>query len=68
LKNYSLIVPVVEDDTKAVLYKCAAASEMGDSLAIIDMGWKVGGCCALLGGTGEGRKLKQMQGKSIDME
>jgi len=52
LKNYSLIVPVVEDDTKAVLYNCAAAAEMGDSLAITDMGmgWKVGGCCALLGG------------------
>jgi len=46
--------------------KCSAVAEMSDHLATIDMGRKVGrGCCA---GIGEGRKPKQLQGTSTDVE
>jgi len=40
---------------------------MGDRLATIDMGQKVGGCSAPFLGI-EGRKPKQLQGTSIDVE
>jgi len=40
---------------------------MGDRLATIDMGQKVGGCCAFLG-KGEGRKMKQQQGTNTNVE
>ena len=32
------------------LYGCSAVAEMGDRLATIDVGRKVGGCCALFQG------------------
>jgi len=41
---------------------------MDDRLATIDMGRKVGGCCALLGGTREGCKPKPLHGTSTDVE
>jgi len=54
------------------LYSCSAVAEMGNRLATIDMGWKVGGCCApFLGeeeGVGEDWKPKQLHGTSTDVE
>jgi len=36
---------------------CSAVAEIGDRLASIDMGRKVGGCCTLFG-VGEAQKPK----------
>jgi len=41
---------------------------MGDRLATIDKGRKVGGCCAPIWGTGEDWKPKQLYGTSTDVE
>jgi len=41
---------------------------MGDRLATIDMGRKVGGCCAPIWATGEDWKPKQLHGTSTDVE
>jgi len=50
------------------LNKCSAVAELGDRLATIDMGRKVGGCSSpFLGAIGEGRKPKQLQGTSTDV-
>ena len=49
-------------------YKCSAVADMGDRLDSIDMGRKVGGCSAPFWGIGEGRKPKQLQGTSTDVE
>jgi len=44
--------------------KCSALAEIGDRLARIDISRKVGLCPFFLGGIGEGRKPKQLQGTS----
>ena len=50
-------------------YKCSAVAEMGDGLATIDMGRKVGGSCApFLAGEIGGRKPKQLQHTRTDMQ
>jgi len=41
---------------------------MGDRLATTDVGRKVGATVPLFGGKGEGRKPKQLQGTSTDVE
>jgi len=44
-------------------------AEMGDHLAMVDMGWKVGAAVPLFGGIGEGPKpSKQVQDTSTDLE
>jgi len=48
--------------------KCSALTEMGDRSATIDTGRKVGVALSLFGGIGEGRKPKQLQGTSSDVE
>ena len=52
----------------AVTNRSSAVAEMGDRLATIDMGQKVGSCSARFGSIGEGREPKQLQGTSTDME
>jgi len=44
--------------------KSSAVVEMGDCLATIEMGRKVGGCCAPLGGLGEGFLVLQTVAQS----
>ena len=46
--------------------KSSAVAELGDRLATIDTGRKVGGCCApFLRGIREGRKPKQLQAQDL---
>ena len=52
----------------SIPYFSAHVAEMGDRLATIDMGRKVWVCCAHFWGIGEGRKPKQLQGTSTDVE
>jgi len=49
-------------------YKCSAAAEMGDRLATIHIGRKVGATVPLFWGIGEGRNPKQLQDTSSDVE
>ena len=51
-----------------IINESSAVVEMVRRLAAIDMGRKVGGCCAPIWATGEDWKPKQLHGTSTDVE
>ena len=51
-----------------LIYKRSAVPEMGDRLATIVMGRKLGAAAPLLGGENRRSEPKQLQGTSTDME